>query len=146
MADAREIPVRHLPDPDWPVAAPFWEGCRAGELRIPRCRACGRFVWYPSAVCPGCSGGDHPWTRVSGRGRVFTWVTVHRAFLPGFADRIPYVTALIELEDDARVRLATFLREVPAGGPRLGMPVEVTFERVDDRLVLPAFRCVTPRG
>ena len=36
MAEAREIPLRHLPDPDWPVAAPFWEGCRAGELRVPR--------------------------------------------------------------------------------------------------------------
>jgi uncharacterized protein len=66
--------------------------------------------------------------------------------LPGFADRIPYITALVELEEDPRVRLATYLRDVPGGGPNLGMPVEVTFERVDDRIVLPAFRCVTPRG
>jgi uncharacterized OB-fold protein len=142
MPSARDIAERHLPDPDWPVARPFWEGCRAGELRIPRCRDCGRWVWYPAAACPGCGGGHHEWTRVSGRGRLFTWVTLHRAFLPGYEDRVPFVTALVELEEDARVRLATFLHDVPAGGLRLGMPVEVTFEPVTERLVLPAFRCV----
>jgi hypothetical protein len=51
---------------------------------------------------------------------VFTWVTVHRVFLPGYADRVPYVTALVELVEDPRVRLATFLRDVPASGLRVG--------------------------
>jgi uncharacterized OB-fold protein len=85
------------------------------------------------------------WTPVSGRGTVFTWVTVHRAFLPGYDDRVPFVTALVELED-AHVRLATFLRDVPATGLRLGMPVEVTFERITDRVTLPLFRCVPGRA
>jgi uncharacterized OB-fold protein len=141
MASARDIPERHLPDPDWAVARPFWEGCRAGELRIPRCRDCDHWVWYPAASCPGCGGGRHEWTRVSGRGRLFTWVTVHRAFLPGYQGRVPFVTALVELEEDPRLRLATFLRDLPPGGLRAGLPVEVTFERVDDRLTLPIFRC-----
>ena len=141
MASAREIPERHLPDPEWPVARPFWEGCRGGELRIPRCRDCGRWVWYPASACPECGGGRHEWTRVSGRGRLFTWVRVHRAFLPGYKDRVPFVTALVELEEDARLRLATFLRAVPPGGLRVGLPVEVTFERIDERLTLPIFRC-----
>jgi len=142
MPAARDIPERHLPDPDWPVARDFWEGCRLGELRIPRCRDCGRFVWYPAAACPGCGGVNHVWTAVSGRGCVFTWVRVHRAFLPGYEGRVPFVTALVELEEDARVRLATFLRDVPPGGPCLGMRVEVTFEHVSERVTLPMFRCV----
>ena len=141
MASAREIAERHLPDPEWPVARAFWEGCRAGELRIPRCRDCGRWVWYPASACPECGGGRHEWTRVSGRGRLFTWVRVHRAFLPGYKDRVPFLTALVELEEDARLRLATFLRDLPPGGLRVGLPVEVTFERVDERLTLPIFRC-----
>jgi uncharacterized OB-fold protein len=142
MAAARDVALRHLPDLRWDVATPFWEGCRREELRIPRCRDCGRWVWYPSAACPGCGGASHAWTPVSGRGRVFTWVRVHRAFLPGFADRVPFVTALVELEEDARVRVATMLRDAPAEGPRVGMPVTVEFVRVDDELVLPCFRCV----
>ena len=141
MAAAREIAARHLPDPEWPVARPFWEGCRAGELRIPRCRDCGRWVWYPASACPECGGGRHEWTRVSGRGQLFTWVRVHRAFLPGYKDRVPFLTALVELEEDARLRLAAFLRDAPPGGLRVGLAVEVTFERVDERLTLPIFRC-----
>ena len=140
MTSARNIPERHLPDPEWPVARAFWEGTRAGELRIPRCNECGSWVWYPSAACPGCGGGAHAWTRVTGHGRVFTWVRVHRAFLPGYEGRVPFITALVELDEG--VRLATFLRDVPPDGPRIGMRVEVTFERVDDRITLPMFRCI----
>jgi len=137
----RGLDERHLPPSDWEPARGFWEGARAGELRIPRCAACGRYVWYPAAVCPECGADEHPWTAVSGRGRIFTWVRVHRAFLPGYAPRVPYVTALVELEEDARVRVATWLRDVPATGPRIGMDVVVGFEPVGE-LVLPVFRCV----
>lgn len=145
MAEARAVAERHLPDVAWPVAKPFWDGCRAGELRIPRCADCGRWVWYPSAACPGCGGGRHVWTPVSGRGRIFTWVRVHRAFLPGFTERVPYITALVALDEDPRVRLATMLRDVPAGGPVIDAPVAVVFERVTDELTLPSFRCVSGR-
>jgi len=137
----RGLDVRHLPPPDWEPARGLWDGARAGELRIPRCAGCGRFVWYPAAVCPDCGGAEHPWTAVSGRGRIFTWVRVHRAFLPGYAPRVPYVTALVELEEDARVRVATWLQDVPAKGQRIGMPVVVGFEPLGE-VVLPVFRCV----
>jgi uncharacterized protein len=140
MAEARRVAERHLPDLGWEVGRPFWEGCRAGELRIPRCRDCGRWVWYPAAVCPGCGGGRHVWTRVSGRGRLFTWVTVHRAFLPGFEGRVPFVTALVELEEDPRVRLATVLSDVGTTTLQVGLPVEVAFVPVSDGLSLPTFR------
>ena len=132
--------IRQLPDPDDPELAPFWEGTRRGELRIPRCRTCGRFVWYPQPVCPGCAGVDFGWERVSGRARLFTWVTVRRAFLPAFDDVVPFLTALVALEEDPAVRLATRL-DCPVGAPlRLNLPLEVAFERVDDRLTLPKFR------
>jgi hypothetical protein len=144
MAEARAIDVRHLPDLEWEVGRPFWEGCRAGELRIPKCQDCGRLVWYPASTCPECGGGRHEWTRVSGRGRLFTWVTVYRAFLPGFEQRVPFVTALVELEEDPRVRLATFLRDAPASGLTIGLPVEVVFDEVEEGARLPMFRPQRP--
>jgi len=91
-------------------------------------------------VCPDCGGDRHRWTATAGRAQLFTWVTVHRAFLPGY--RVPYVTALVALDEDPRMRLATFLRDVPARGLRAGMSVEVIFEPVSEHLTLPAFRCV----
>src|ERR1051325_9467901 len=49
-----DLDTRHLPDTEAPELAPFWEGCRAEELRIPRCEACGKLVWYPQLACPRC--------------------------------------------------------------------------------------------
>ena len=140
MSGVADVAERHLPDPAWSVARPFWEGCRAGELRIPRCDRCGRWVWYPAPLCPDCGGEHHVWTATAGRATLFTWVTVRRAFLPGY--RTPYVTALVALAEDPRVRLATFLRDIPTRGLRAGMPVELLFETVSEHLTLPAFRCV----
>lgn len=130
----------HLPDPQDPETAPFREGCLAGELRLPRCQTCGRWVWYPRRRCPGCGGRNLSWTRVSGRGRLFTWVTVHRAFLPELAPRVPFVTALVELEEDPALRLAAWLDVPPETRLRVGLSLEAVFEPSDPLLALPRFR------
>ena len=135
-----DLERRHLPDVESAELAPFWEGCRAGELRIPRCERCAKLVWYPRLSCPRCGGEAIAWSRVSGRARLFTWVRVSRAFLPGFESRVPFVTALVELEEDPSVRLATMLETGGVEKLSIGLPLEVYFERVDDASVLPRFR------
>ena len=116
-----------LPDVDEPLTAPFFAAAARYELVIPRCAACDRYVWYPKESCPGC-GGPLEWSAVSGRGRLFTWTVVRRAFLPAFADRVPFVTALVELDEDPSVRVCTYLVDVdPDGELRAGSPVEATF-------------------
>ena len=138
-----DLERRHLPDVEDPELAPFWEGTRAGEIRIPRCGSCGKLVWYPQLTCSRCGGRDMSWTRVSGRGRLFTWVRVHRAFLPGFERRVPFTSALIEIEEDRAVRLATLLDDASIEKPSIGMPVEAFFEATPDAIVLPRFRAVS---
>jgi uncharacterized OB-fold protein len=129
----------HLPDLEWEVARPFWDGCRAGALHIPRCR-CGEYVWYPQPRCPACRSADIAWTAVSGRAALFTWTTVYRSFVPGHAARVPYVTALVELVEDPKLRLATFLIGLDEVALRLGLPLRVDFETIDSGVVLPVFR------
>jgi uncharacterized OB-fold protein len=97
-----------LPDVDDPVTAPFFAGAARGELLIPRCASCAAFVWYPADAC-SCGARSPEWTRVSGRGTLFSWALVHRAFLPAFADKVPFVTALVALEEDAGVRIPTYI-------------------------------------
>ena len=140
MAANADLERRHLPDVADPELKPFWEGCRAGELRIPRCEACGKLVWYPSLTCPACGSENITWSRVSGRGKLFTWVRVIRSFLPGFEDRVPYTTALVELEEDPAVRIATLLDDSSAAPLRVGLPLEVYFEHLECEVVLPRFR------
>jgi len=101
-----------LPDVDDPLTAPFFAGAARGELLITRCDTCGDYVWYPQAVCPR-DGGTLTWTAVSGRGTLFSWAVVRRAFLPAFADRVPFVTALVALAEDPAVRLCTYLVDTP---------------------------------
>ena len=81
---------------------------RAASCVIPRCETCGAYVWYPQDACPTC-GGALTWTAVSGRGTLFTWAVVRRAFLPAFADLVPFVTALVALDEDPAVRLVHVL-------------------------------------
>lgn len=136
----------HLPDPELEATRPFFEAAAQGELRIPRCARCRHWVWYPQAVCPACFGRSIQWQQVEGGGRIFTWVRVHRSFLPGLVERTPYVTALIELDEEPSLRVPTIL-DCGGAEPVIGAPVEVTFEAVSEAppIVVPRFRMIRPR-
>ena len=118
-----------------PETEAFWQGCREGLLLLQSCRACGHLQYYPRAVCTACLSSDLGWREVSGRGRIHT---VHRALSPAFEDDLPYVVAVIELEEGPRM----VSRVTGCDSERLAidLPVEVAFERVSDQFVLPIFR------
>lgn len=104
-----------LPDVSDALVAPFFAGAAVGELRITRCGACGAYVWYPVADCPECGEPAIEWVAVSGRATLFSWAVVRRAFLPAFADRVPFVTALVALDEDPAVRLCTLVVDLDPG-------------------------------
>ncbi len=101
-----------LPDVHDPLTAPFFAAAARDALEIPRCTACGTYVWYPAPTCPECGSGEIEWVAVSGRATLFTWVIVQRAFLPAFESMVPFVTALVALDEDPAVRLCTYLVDV----------------------------------
>jgi hypothetical protein len=116
-----------LPDVEWPPTRPFWAGAARGELVLPRCDACTRYVWYPDGACRFCGGAVHTWTRVSGEGRLFSWSIVHRPFIPQLAELVPFVTGLVAIAEDPAVRLATLIVDCAHDRLRIDMPVAVTF-------------------
>jgi uncharacterized OB-fold protein len=115
-----------LPDVDDALTAPFFAAAARGELVIPRCDACGELVWYPEETCPR-DGGTLSWQPVSGKGSLFTWAVVRRAFLPAFEDRVPFVTALVALDEDPALRLCTYIVDAPPDALVADAPVQVTF-------------------
>lgn len=129
----------HLPDVEWAPVRPFWEGCKQRRLRVPRC-ACGAYVWFPQPRCSACGGEDIEWVAVSGRAMLFTWTTVYRSFVPGHQSRLPYRTGIVELIEDPGLRLASFLVGFEDQRPKLGMPLHVDFEVIENGIVLPVFR------
>jgi uncharacterized OB-fold protein len=115
-----------LPDVDDPITAPFFAAAAREELQVTRCAECGAYVWYPQDGCPH-DGGALVWEPVSGRATLFSWAVVQRAFLPAFADMVPFVTALVALDEDPAVRLCTYIVDAEPSELTADAPVEAVF-------------------
>ncbi|GAA2093742.1 hypothetical protein GCM10009780_39260 [Actinomadura alba] len=111
----------------------FWDGVREGELRVQKCGACGRLRHPPGPMCPHCHALDRDHVVASGRGELHSYVVHHHPPVPGRTG--PYVVGLVELEEG--VRMVGNVIGCPPGDVRIGMPVRLVFERLDDGLTLP---------
>jgi uncharacterized OB-fold protein len=122
------------------VSAPYWDAARRHELVIQRCCACERHVFYPRPTCPHCGAHDLAWVPASGRGTVHTFTVARRPTHPAFADRVPYVIAIVELEEGPR--LTTNIVGCEPDDVHIDMPVQVTYEDLEDEnaTTLPVFR------
>ena len=103
-----------------------------------RCEECGRRIFYLRTICPSCASERLAIEESTGRGEVHTFTTQYRPGHPAFADAVPYTTVLVDLEEG--VRLLADLIDCPPEQVRIGMPVEVVFDEVNDQLTLPRFR------
>ncbi len=97
MSDLAPIPV---PDQD---TQPFWDAAKEHRLLVPRCRECGFWIWQPKPVCPRCGTDGPEWTEVTGDGRVGSWTVLRPPVLPAFAELIPFVILLVELDEGVRL-------------------------------------------
>jgi uncharacterized protein len=127
MADAAapQTPARMLPKLTDDNRA-FWTGGVDGRLHIAWCAACEKWVQPPAASCPECEG-DLVARPVSGRGTVLTYTVNHQPFMPTVP--VPYVIAIVELEEQADLRIATNIVDCEPDSVRIGLPVDVRFER-----------------
>jgi uncharacterized protein len=120
-----------------PLTEPYWEGARQHQLRIQRCLGCGH-VWHPPLPrCPECHAAEVEWTPASGRGRVYTYTVVYHPTHAAMADKVPYIAALIQLDEGPRV--LTNLRNCAEEDVRIGMPVSLIFEELTSSITLPQF-------
>lgn len=127
---------RPLPSPN-PLTAPYWQAAHQGELKLPRCEACAKFHSYPRSTCPHCGSRQLSWQAVSGKGEVYSFTVVHRAPSKGFEALVPYVVAVVALAEGPH--LMTRLTGVQLDTVRIGMPVQVEFEKQDEETTLPVF-------
>ena len=117
---------------------PYWDGLRNRELKFQKCDGCGK-IWAPPApLCPICWSRKFTWTRLSGRGRVSSWVVFHQPYFRSFEADIPYNVAEVELDEGPR--LLTNLVDVSNDAICLNLPVEVVFDAVTDHVTLARFR------
>jgi uncharacterized OB-fold protein len=135
----REIKPKPLPIVN-PWARPFWDGANHGRLMIQRCDDCHRHVFYPRVACPYCFSERLAWVQAAGRGTVYSYTVVYNNAPSAFAPDVPYVVAVIHLTEG--VRMLSNIVQCDLDGLRCDMPVEVTFERLNEEFTLPKFRPV----
>ena len=118
--------------------APYWEGCKQHELRIQKCAVCGQYQFYPRIYCSKCFSDRVEWIKASGRAKITTFTIVRRPPSPAFADEVPYVVALVMLDEGP-----TMMTNIVGCAPEqveIGMPVAVTFDDWTPEISIPKFR------
>jgi hypothetical protein len=116
----------------------LWEGAQKHKLMIQRCKDCGTFVHPPRPCCPNCNSFSREWVQSSGKGKIYSWVTVNydKVGYPGMM--CPYSIVLVDIEEG--VRLVTNVVDMKPEDIYIGMPVEVVFEDIGPDLTLFKFK------
>jgi uncharacterized OB-fold protein len=125
-----------LPAPD-PETQPFWDAARDRRLLIKRCADCGAAHFYPRPFCPRCWSTAVDWEEASGKAVLYTWSVVHQNDLPPFAERVPYVAAVVDLAEGPR--MMTNVVDCDADTLAVGMDLSVAYRDLDDEITIPVF-------
>jgi uncharacterized OB-fold protein len=127
--------ARPLPHPTaWSKG--YWEAAKEMRFVVQECRTCDRAIMYPKRVCPHCLGDKLGWRASPGRGEIYAVTTQLLGPPSGFEDRLPYVLAIIRLDEG--VQLMSNVVGDSATDAKIGDRVKVGFEDLGD-VVLPVF-------
>jgi len=116
---------------------PYWTAARERRLLIRKCNACGQLHFMPRFLCPVCWSDQLEWVESKGTGSIHSFTVIRRAPMAVFAPRVPYVIALVELDEGPRM-MANVLG-ADALSIRIDDRVKVTFEDRGDGAMIPQF-------
>ena len=119
----------------------YWEKAKQEELWLRECPVNGPY-FYPRDISPGALRKDTKWIKATGKATLFTYSIVHRAPHPGFIDDVPFVTAIVELEEGPLMPTNIIMNDPTPKKLKIGMPLIVEFEHINDKIALPKFKPV----
>lgn len=117
---------------------PFWDAAREGKLLLRSCDDCGAVHYYPRPFCPTCWSQSVSWIEACGRATLYTHSTVYMNDLPPFGERVPYIAAVVDLEEGPR--MMTEVIDCPPEQLQIGMALEMTFRELTDEVTIAIFR------
>ena len=123
-----------------PQGAPFWRAARMRQLCTQCCAGCGHRQVPPRLLCRRCGGRNLMWAPTAPRGSIYSFTVVHRPPEPAFAPDVPYVVAVVQLEEGGRI-MANIVACDP-GKVTMDMPVEAVFEDVTEEITVVHFQPV----
>jgi uncharacterized OB-fold protein len=119
--------ISPVPDRD---TGHYWAALAKGSFEVQHCRDCGRWTWPARMICSGCHGENMVWEQPKGTGEIYSWVVTHRATTPDYAALVPYVVALVRLDEQRDILIPG--RLLPGVEPRQGLKVRAAPEQVSD--------------
>jgi uncharacterized OB-fold protein len=120
------------------LSAFYWNGAARGKLLIQKCGGCGTLRFPPALACLDCHSFDATTIESAGRGLVWSYCFPVRPTWDFLPDR----AALAVVQLDEGIRVPTNVTDVEPDDMKIGLPVEVWFDRVADDVALPMFRPV----
>ncbi|HRH87225.1 MAG TPA: Zn-ribbon domain-containing OB-fold protein [Rubrivivax sp.] len=121
-----------------PESAPYWSALKERRLILKHCRDCGRHHFYPRALCPHCHSDALEWSDSRGTGSIYSYTVARRPAGPAFKADAPYVVAVVDLDEGARMMTNLVTDDVES--VRIGQRVAVHFDAVTDEVTLPRFK------
>ena len=126
---------RLLPRPT-PETAHFWEGTKAGELRLQRCDSCQHVYFPPRPFCPACGHEEVSVFAASGKGTLYSYAI---STLPAPGIEPPYAVAIVALDEGPRIMTNIVNCPQTPEALQLDMPLRVTFASQNEEITLPFF-------
>ena len=120
----------------------FFDKLEEGKLLGLKCKDCGKFRFEPASICPYCLSSNFRWVKVSGKGKIYSYVVYRQAPQPNWASRVPYVIALVELED-CGIKMMTNIVDCKPEDVKINMDVEVVFEDATEEISIPRFKPIS---
>jgi uncharacterized protein len=122
-----------IPQPT-PITQPFWDGLHEDKLRIQYSPSSDAWIFYPRALAPGTLADDLEWREISGAGSVYTYTIGRAATSPAWADRLPQIIAVVEVDEGARI--PTELVDIAPDDVKIGLRVVPVYEHDGDKVLL----------
>lgn len=116
----------------------YWASGEAGRLSLPKCEDCGKAHWYPRLYCPHCGSDKLEWIACSGKGVIHTFTVVRQSGHKYFKTKIPYVLAMVALDEGPL--LMTNIIDCDVNAAAIDAPVTVVFEDLGDGVNVPLFK------
>src|SRR5215469_1748955 len=76
----------------------YFRHCAQHDFHLQQCDNCKLLRYPPTTACPWCTCLTSKWTRVEGKGAVYSYEEVHHGIQPAFQARVPYMVLLVELD------------------------------------------------
>ena len=127
---------RVIPTPT-PETKHYWDGAKDEKLILQKCNDCSDIYFPPRPFCPKCGSRSVQEFQASGKGSLYSYVINHLPS-PGFTP--PFAIAVVELEEGPRLMSNIVECEQTPEALELDMPLEVTFEKLNDDITLPQFK------